>query len=368
MRITRQFPFVTRGEGARLAFASAADRYDADAALKIDPLKMTVVKACLRYISQAALRSEPVVRRRDTDAEYPNHPLTELILNPAPTVPHELFLPRLLRSFIGYGNALYLIEKRSLRDPAALYFLPRGKVKVRKGGWYEVSGGKFAGTYPYDQILHLRYALPDDADDFAMGVSPLDGQALTELAMDAESVLYDATMLKNLGAVGFLITQRAGSKPATPETLRQVQESINTFNGRNRGRAMAAYGDFEITQLKSGLERTGATGIRDAPRAAICGLLGAPPRLAGVNAPGTNVVWGDTVETERLEALEHTVAPLLQSIAAQMTQQLLRRFWDPDNALYLDFVLPDLLMKNAETEDPDPDVEVSEDDDSNEAG
>ena len=133
--------------------------------------------------------------------------------------------------------------------------------------------------------------------------------------------------------------------------------TIDSYNQGRKGKALAVNGRFKIQALEYGLARVGVENVRKAPRAAICSVLGVPPRLALVDGGGPATMWGNTLQEERLEAFEHTVVPTLVNIGEQITSQVLHRWYDPERTTYLVYRSPDLVVDESA---PDPQDEQME--------
>lgn len=289
------------------------------------------VMACIRYITNAALKAPPVVRRGKEGAIIENHPLSEAFLHPNPNTTHSLWMKRIITAFIVNGNSYALIKQRG--NELEFKYLPYERVSFdeRKQVYRYRAKNEGVSTYQHSDILHLRYAVAEDSD---MGVSPLRGTVLEEIKTDEEALEFIYAILHNNGIPGLILKSILGSnREPSPSEIEMARKAIDSLNGRDRGKVLSLLGNFEIQELSGSVERWNLDFLRYSPRAAVCGALGVPPRLAMLNTGVNQVGWGNTLYEERKEAFWNTVVPMLVVVAEQVQEQIVRLIYDPTGML-----------------------------------
>jgi len=168
--------------------------------------------------------------------------------------------------------------------------------------------------YEKDQIMHLRIGL--DASDPLLGLSPFKSLKQSQYTLD-QSVNYSANLMRNFGNAGIIIT------PKNPEQIFDPQEVTDKWNSKTQrdgaGATMALDVPIDIEYPKNSPQDLALETLQDRPESDICAVLGVPPQVVGLHVGRLSKTYANMKEAREM-AWEETVLPMLNLIAAQITQ------------------------------------------------
>jgi len=317
-----------------------------DYAKEVDPENNSAVAAAVGYVARNFPEAPAVILTDLPDSEpeiVQGHPMAELLHRPNSHHSGTVLWMALLSDFLIAGNA-YLIKLRNEAGvPVELWWAPSSTIEPEadprdptvfiKHYKYEPGGGSI--LYDPSEIVHLRNGIALGNNRKGKGAL---GSALREIFTDDEAANFTATILRNLGVPGVILSPD-GDVTVDPEERKQIRARWNReFGGDNRGGLMVASGKTKVTRLSFTPQELNMQAIRDIPESRIAALLGIPAAVVGLLVGLKQTAVGATLAEYRELAFENGIIPLQRLIAEQLDVQLLRDF-SPDPSMRTAFDL-----------------------------
>lgn len=326
----------------------------------------SIVEACVLWICRN-FPEAPVAVMRIGDSSIPEiilrHPFARKVRWPNPHYSGVLLWYGTLTSWVIDGNAYWLKARDRLGRVVEYWYIPHWMIEPR----WDDEGTEYITHYDYrpsgrlfelapSDVFHLRYGI--DPDNTRKGRSPLRTLFL-ELGVDAEASAFSATMLKNLGAPGIVISPDKDSKKAIEESDReQIKAKFDQkWSGENRGSTIVLSRPAQITQFGFSPQAMEFGAIRDIPEERVTAVLGIPAAVVGFGTGLQTAKVGATMSELRDQAYENNIIPTQRLIGDELTRSELAEFLQPGERLEelevaFDLsnvrVLQDALTKNAE--------------------
>lgn len=241
------------------------------------------------------------------------------------------------------GNAYWLKVGNSMGRPVQLWPVPSMFISP-KG--LSTTGPEFITHYEYNplgdpqkidpgDVVHLRNGI--DPDDMRKGLGPL-GSLLREIFTDDEAANFSATLLRNFGVPGYMITPEDGST-LSPEKRKELRTRwADEFGGDNRGNLMIGNGKVKLEKVSFTPQELDLGRLRQIPEERITAVLGIPAAVVGLGTGLEQTKVGATMKELREQAWENCIIPMQRMVAEQLELQLLPDF-RPDASQVLAFDL-----------------------------
>jgi len=309
----------------------------------------SIVVACVNWIARIFPEAPVTVLDEGEDGQrvhVPRHPLPRLIERPNPHYPGPLLWYATLVDRTTTGNA-YWLKVRSRQSGG---IDDRGKVVeywwapswTMEPRWpddgsvfishYEYRPGPMLEPIKYDprDVVHFRYGL--DPENTRKGLSPL-FSVLRELFTDDECANFSASLVRNLGVPGLVISPESSAPgarvtPANAEEIKQM--AMQKFGGDKRGEPMVMTAPTKVQVLSFSPEQMNLRDLRRIPEERVSAVLGVPAIVAGLGA-GMDRSTFDNVDTLVEFAIEQGIVPIQRIVAAELTIQALPDFDDNEN-------------------------------------
>lgn len=170
-------------------------------------------------------------------------------------------------------------------------------------------------------IVHLRTKL--DPKDHRRGFAPLK-TALREVMTDEEANLFTASLVKNTGMPGVILTPESEGDlgPTEPEADAMVDIWKAKTGGSRRGEPFIPLRRMKVQTVAFTPEQMEFSKLARIPEERISAVLGVPAVLAGLGA-GLERSTYSNVDGLREYFTESTLSPLWRLFGAQVTRQLL---------------------------------------------
>lgn len=271
-------------------------------------------------------QASPCVREMDGEEIIAGHPLTKLLYRPNPYYSGRTLWAGSLISWIADGNFYWLKVRDQSQRVRELWYLPHFQVTprlVQGRVLYEHWDGRTRRTYDARDIVHGRNGL--DPDNPLRGMSDLK-HVLREVATDNECTVYDASLLRNMGIPGVVISPEAGTSidESGAQTIKiRYQEK---FTGDNRGMPLITPMAIKVQNPGFTPEQMALDRIRHVPEARIVGAIGIPAMVLGLSVGQEQKSYANMREA-REAAAEEFLIPTYTSIADDVDTQLLG-VWD----------------------------------------
>ena len=319
-----------------------------------DMLDASVVMAPIMWLQRALPEASLALRERKQDGKVEpveEHEMLELIRNPNPFYGDIALWAATILSFDIDGNA-YWIKVRDLSGRVReLWYVPHWMIEPKAGldgteflSHYEYTPGTGYGRFALDpaDVVHFRNGL--NPRDLRRGISPLHS-TIREIFADMESSNFVASLLRNMGVPGVVISPKQGAIP-TPEDVEATKAWFQqTFSGDGRGGTLVMGAPTDVQPYGFNPQQMNLSEARDVAEERVCAALGIPAAVVGFGAGLQSTKVGATMEEMRKLAWHNGVLPLGRALADELQRSLLpdfekgnRRlelFWDTDNVLAL---------------------------------
>ncbi len=271
--------------------------------------------------------------RRDGDrVPVPDHALTTLIETPNPYYPGELLWWATLADWMLTGNAYWLKIRSGAGRVVQLWWLPAATVTPMRPddgsqflSHYNYAPGGIISSYPPSEIVHFRYGL-NPTDGGLTGLSPV-AALLREVFTDDEAATFTASLLRNLGVPGVVVSPATEGGASVDDLKASKQTFMDTFGNDNRGEPLFMTGPTDVKVLSFNPRQMELTALRRIPEERISAIFGVAAVVVGLGAGLDRSTYNNYREA-REAAYESNVIPTQRLLAAQLRTQLLPDFGD----------------------------------------
>jgi HK97 family phage portal protein len=321
-----------------------------------DMLDASVVMAPIMWLQRALPEANLALRERKSGGKFEpveDHPMLELIRNPNPYYGDIALWAATILSYCTDGNAYWIKVRNNAGQVTELWYVPHWMMEPKAGydgseflSHYEYTPGTGFGRFPLapEDVIHFRHGL--NPRDLRRGLSPLQG-VIREIFADIESSNFVASLLRNMGVPGVVISPKGGAMP-TPEDVEATKTWFQqTFSGDGRGGTLVMGAPTEVSQYGFNPQQMELGGARDVAEERVCAALGIPAAVVGFGAGLQATKVGATMEEMRKLAWHNGVLPLGRALVDELQRSLLpdfqkrgdrqrlELFWDIDDVLAL---------------------------------
>ncbi len=305
----------------------------------------SVVTAPVQWVQRAFLEAplRVVVEREGEREEIDAHPLTQLIAAPNPFYSDDHLWAATLFSYLTAGNAYWLVVRNTVNKPVELWYAPHWLIVPR---WPQ-DGSVFISHYEYhpggqslqtglqhggllgvtrlevEDVVHFRHGI--DPRNLRLGLSPLHG-AIREIFMDLESSNFQASMLRNMGVPGVVISPD-GDQVAGQQDAEAVKKWFQeAFGGDRRGTPLVMASKTKVSQYGFNPKEMDLSVTRNVAEERVCASLGIPAAVVGLGVGLQQTKVGATMNELRRLAWINGVIPLHRAFADEVRRSLLPAF------------------------------------------
>lgn len=316
-----------------------------------DGIDASVVTAPVQWIQRAFPEARlRVLRTRGGDSdEVEDHPLPALIDNANPFYGGaELWAPTLM-SYLVAGNAYWLKVRNRAGRVAELWYTPHWTLAPK---WPQ-DGSEFISHWEYgpggsagvlrlepEDIVHFRHGV--DPRNPRLGLSPLHG-VLREIFMDLEASNFTASLLRNMGVPGVVISPEAGVQAGTDDLEAVKAWFKQAFGGDRRGEPLVMGAATKVAQYGFNPQQLDLSASRDVAEERVCACLGIPAAVVGFGAGLQTAKVGATMEELRALAWINGVLPVGRAFAATLDRSLLPDVSNNPDSEEIEFEAGDVL-------------------------
>lgn len=318
-----------------------------------DGLDSSVVTAPIQWIQRALPEATLQVKRRGKDGKLDaldTHPMLDLIQAPNPHYDDIALWGATLFSLLFDGNGYWLKVRNGAGRPAELWYVPHWTMEPK---WPQ-DGSQFISHYRYtpgggseairldpEDVVHFRLGL--NPRNTRLGLAPLDG-ALREIFMDLESSNFVASLLRNMGVPGVVISPKGGALPAPADVEATKAWFQEAFGGDKRGGPLVIGAPTDVSPYGFNPQQMNMGEARDIAEERVCACLGIPAAVVGFGAGLQQTKVGATMEELRKLAWHNGVLPVCRTLAGEIKRSLLPDFgpmtgldlgWDTSEVLAL---------------------------------
>lgn len=300
-----------------------------------DCLDASVVTAPALWVGRALPEAALVVKARKRDGtieEQRDHGMLALIQTPNPFYGDIALWMVTVLCFLIFGNAYWLIVRNSYGKPVELWWVPNWMMEPK----WPIDGSAFISHYRYSpgggtapddidprDVVHFRHGI--DPRNMRMGLSPLDG-VIREIFIDLESSNFVASLLRNMGVPGVVISPKGGAMPA-PEDVEATKAWFKqAFGGDNRGGPLVMGAPTDVQPYGFNPQQLNMSEGRDVAEERVCACLGIPAAVVGFGAGLQQTKVGATMKELRQLAWNNGVLPFGRMLADELKRSLLAEF------------------------------------------
>ena len=322
-----------------------------------DMLDASVVMAPVMWIQRALPEATLAMRERQKGGKVEpveEHPLLDLIRNPNPHYGDIAMWSGIVADFCIWGDA-YLVKVRDLSGRVVqLWYVPQFMMEPKAGldgsqflSHYEYSPGTGYGRIDLDpaDVIHFRNGI--NPRDLRRGLAPMQS-VIREIFADMESSNFVASLLRNMGVPGVVISPKAGAMPSAEDVEATKTWFQQTFSGDGRGGTLVMGAPTDVQPYGFNPQQMNLSEARDVAEERVCAALGIPAAVVGFGAGLQATKVGATMEEMRKLAWHNGVLPLGRALADELQRSLLPDFekpgrgarrlelyWDTDDVLAL---------------------------------
>ena len=300
---------------------------------------MTPVRWLQRQIVEA-----PIVAKDGAGEPIDPSALIDLLKTPNPHYAWEVLIAGTVLSLSLDGNAYWIVALSDDRLPAEIWYAPHTNIEPR---WpddnranefvtyyqYKVHGDtqKIApmGADPKDVdagveanlvMIHFREGV--DLGNLRKGLSPLKG-LLREIWTDNEAARFTATLLRNNGIPGVIVSPASESATLTPEEGEQAREKLQMeYTASGRGKPLVMLGPTKVEQFGFSPKELDLSPLRDVSEERVTAALGVVAAVVGFGSGLQQTKVGATMKELRQLSWTNGVIPLQRIVAGEVTRTL----------------------------------------------
>lgn len=289
-----------------------------------------VVLAATNWIIRRWPEAPQVVYRYSSNPDglpkkYRQHPLLD-IMKQSPYYDHFTLEMGLILSLIVDGNA-YVLKLRSASGAVIGFrYIPHFQITPYwpKDGSEFISGYLFAVNGKYykiakEDVIHIKHGI--DPYNDRKGLSPLSAM-LREICTDNENATYSASLMRNMGIPGTIITPKQplpGGQPMPTDVVEKFKQMLMDKVRDRRGEPFFQGYPVDIHNPGFSPEQMVLDKVQSIPVQRICAAIGIDAMVVGFpSAQKTYSNYKEAIET----AYEGCLIPLQSTIDNQMTKDL----------------------------------------------
>ncbi len=284
------------------------------------------------------------------------HDLTALLRQPNPFYSGTTLWMATLSSWILSGNAYWIKVRNAQRKPIELWYVPHWMIGPK---WPE-DGSIFISHYEYrprgygeriemEDVIHFRHGMTPHNP--RLGLSPLHA-VLREVFTDDEASRFTASVLRNMGVIGMVMSPKEGGITATEDDVAETKKKLmERFTGSRRGTPLVMERPTDVYQYGFSLDKMDLSSIRNISEERVCAALGIPAAVVGFGTGLQQTKVGATMKELRRLAWEGNLIPTQRFFAEALEGSLLPDFEERPEQFRVVFDRSDVeALKDSENE------------------
>lgn len=309
-------------------------RFDYRAAVG-DMLDSSVVTAPISFLQRALPEARLGLRqwtRAGAIEEIEDHEMLRLVRSPNPFYSDIALWAGTVLSYAIGGEAYWIKVRNSYGKPVELWWVPHWTMQPKAG----LDGAEFLSHYEYtpgtghgrmmlapQDVVHFRHGI--NPHDIRRGLGPLEG-VIREIFADLESSNFVASLLRNMGVPGVVISPKGGAMPAPEDVEATKMWFKEAFGGDNRGGPLVMGAPTDVQPYGFNPQQMNLSEARNVAEERVCACLGIPAAVVGFGSGLEQTKVGATMEELRKLAWHNGVLPLARSLADELQRSLLPDF------------------------------------------
>ena len=290
-----------------------------------------VVMAPINWILRNFTEAEMVMQRKRSGMWEPldTHPLVELVERPNPFYDGDLLWKATALSYFLDGNAYWQKVRNVFGQVIQLWYIPHfliDPVAPKDGtgyvSHYDYRPRGFGQPIELEtrDVVHYRFGL--DPRNVRKGLSALK-PLLREVFTDDEAANFSATILRNMGVPGGVLSPKTSDYPIKAEDIKEMKDYMKTgFTGDKRGEWLVLGTPTEVSKFGFDPQSLALGSMRDIAEERVCAALGIPAAVVGFGAGLQSTKVGATMKELRRLAWTSCLQPSQRTLGRQLTQNM----------------------------------------------
>jgi HK97 family phage portal protein len=304
-----------------------------------DPTESSLVAAILGWIGRTFPEAPPMLERLapgEPAERVFDHPMLRLLERPNDYYTGVELSMATVVDWAANGDAYWLVIPSASGDPAELWWLPSwtidpvgSKTDYLSYYVYRVNGEEYSLDPRY--VVHFRYGL--DPTNDRKGVSQLRA-VLREIFTDNEAAAFTATILKNMGVPGIMVSPDQGGVEIDEDDAEQTKRDlIENFTDSKRGQPIVVTSATKVQQFGFNPEQLLLKELRRVPEERVAAVTGIPAIVVGFGAGLDRSTFTNMGEA-KIAAYEQALIPMQRIIAEKIRFDLLTLYVGEDPHLW----------------------------------
>ncbi len=302
---------------------------------------MLPIQWVMRSFPEAPVKLDKIKSNNQTERVL-KHPFLDILKKPNPYYNYEIMIMGTMLSYSLAGNSYLLKVRNEMGMVIELWYMPHWMVTPVGSdvdptvfiSHYEYKPGFETFSIPVEDVIHFRFGL--DPKNVRLGLSQL-GATIREIATDDQASNYSASILRNMGVPGVVLSPAKEEVEITGERARELKEQFRgSFTGDKRGDPLVMTGPTKIDTFGFDPSQLGLGGLRNISEERVCAALGIPAAVVGFGSGLEQTKVGATMAALIRLAWSGNILPSQRVISQILEEQLLSDF-DSDEALCVGF-------------------------------
>ena len=302
----------------------------------------SVVMAPVFWICRRFAEAKYIIKKDDEIQK--SHDVLSLLEKP-----NQFYSGRLLRmaAALSYnldGNVYFLKIRNKQLKPIELWYIPHWMIEPH----FPESSTKYIDYYNYSpqginipvdpsDVIHVRFGI--DPYNTRKGMSPLKS-LFREIFTDDEAANFSASLLRNMGIPGLIISPGSDNVAATPADVEAIKKKFKEKFGRDcRGEPLIMTTKTDVKQFGFSPGDMDLSKLREIPEERVTAILGVPAAVVGFGTGLQQTKVGATMKELREAAYEDCIIPMQNLFADEINTQLLPDFEENLDQWKIDFDL-----------------------------
>ena len=306
-------------------------KYDYEA--QVNGRQSSIIMACVRWLQRTFPEAPMMLERQMTTGEREqvnDHNLLRLLNSPNAYYDGQLLQSATIADLTQTGNAYWMKVRSKAGRAVELWWVPSTLIEP---WWPWQSSDVFIDHYiyypgtspvnvPVEDVVHFRDGF--DPANIRKGLSPLKS-LFREMFTDDEAANMTASLLKNMGVPGMVISPDEGQFASETDSKATKEWFRQHFTGDYRGEPLVMTGPTKVTPFSFSPQQMDLKSLRRIPEERISAVIGVPAVVAGLGAGLDRSTFANYAEA-RESAYESTVIPMQRLSASVIKRQLLTEF------------------------------------------
>jgi HK97 family phage portal protein len=339
-----------------------------------DGLGSSVIVAPLRWLQRNFAEAPVRLRRRDGDdlTTVASHPFLTLLSRPNEHYSGTVLLKGTVASWELDGNAYWLIALNAQGRPVQAWYTPHTLVepKRRDGSpnfidYFEYAPGDgttqliapigfdrsdIPGITPGWAMLHFQDGIdPNNTMKGASGFRSL----LREVFTDDEAAQFTASLLRNMGVPGLIISPAddgGGLAPVGEQDVKDTKAAVKAATtGDARGEPIIMTAPTKIQTIGFNPQELNLRDLRRIPEERVTAVMGIPAVVVGLGAGLDRSTFANMAEAKD-SAYEDKILPMQRDLAETLWLKLLPQFEVNTDVFRVDFDLSEVRALQDDTD------------------